>query len=77
MTKATSAASATLAASAEQAHRPAPPVAADRVATAALAPAAAPAALSDIGTLPQRITALPPLPETMTAVLLALNRAPL
>ena len=54
-----------------QAHRPATPTTACPVATAALAPTAPPAALPDIGTLTQRITALPPLPEAMTAVLLA------
>ena len=73
--QATPATPATPATLAEQAHRPAPPVAASRVAPAAPAPAATPAALPDIGTLTQRITALPPLPEAMTAVLLALNRA--
>ena len=65
---------ATPATPAVQAHRPATPSAACPVTTAGLAPAAPPAAPPDIGTLTQRITALPPLPEAMTAVLLALNR---
>ena len=68
---------ATPATPAGQAHQPVPPVAASRVALVALTPAATPAALPGIDTLTQRITALPPLPEAMTAVLLALNRAQL
>lgn len=66
---------------AELPHTPVTATAVGTVATVALAstapPAAPPAALPDIDTLTQRITALPPLPEAMTAVLLALNRAQL
>jgi putative nucleotidyltransferase with HDIG domain len=57
-----------------QAHRPAQPPPAAAAVAAAPATAVEP---PDLSTLTRRITALPPLPEAMSEVLLALNRSQL
>lgn len=61
----------------DQTHGPAHPPAQPPAATAVAATAMTPAEPPDMGTLARRITALPPLPEALTEVLLALNRAQL